>query len=147
MKKETIEKLKAKGISNLEEKQAVIDRIDRIVFRAETALYNEISLAYDEAALTETREERIPYLERVSNCEAALKVLVKTAKDVIAGIICGEMKCAVDGLFKKLEELPDDDDAIVECLVYTEEEAKTMIAKIVADKLKEVLEGDGDGDQ
>ncbi len=147
MKKETIEKLQAKGISNLEEKQAVIDRIDRIMFRAETALYNEISLAYDEAALAETREERTPYLDRVMNCESALRALVKTAKDVVAGIVCGELKCAVDGLFKELEELPDDDDAIVEHLVYTEEEVKAKIAEIFADKLKEVLEGDGDGDQ
>lgn len=144
MKKETIEKLQAKGISNLEEKQAVIDRIDRIMFRAETALYNEISLAYDEAALAETREERTPYLERVMSCETALKALIKTAEKVIAGILCGERKCAVDGLFKELEELPDDDDAIVERLVFTEEETKAMIVKIFADKLKEELEGDGD---
>ncbi len=144
MKKETIEKLQAKGISNLEEKQAVIDRIDRIMFRAETALYNEISLAYDEAALAETREERTPYLDRVMNCEAALKVLIKTAEKVIAGILSGERKCEVEGLFKELEELPDDDDAIVERLVYTEEEVKAKIAEIFADKLKEVLEGDGD---
>lgn len=147
MKKETIEKLQAKGISNLEEKQAVIDRIDRIMFRAETALYNEISLAYDEAALAETREERTPYLDRVMNCESALKALVKTAKEVVVGIVCGELKCAVDGLFKELEELPDDDDAIVEHLVYTEEEAKAMISKIIGDKLKEAFEGDGDGSQ
>jgi hypothetical protein len=144
MNKETIEKLQAKGISNLEEKQAVIDRIDRIVFRAETALYNEISLAYDEAALAETREERTPYLDRVIKCEAALKALVTTAKKVIAGIVCGERKCEVEGLFKELEELPDDDDAIVERLVYTGEEAMAMIVKMLADKLEEALEGDGD---
>ncbi len=144
MNKETIEKLQAKGISNLEEKQAVIDRIDRIVFRAETALYNEISLAYDEAALAETREERTPYLDRVMNCEAALKALVATAKKVLVGIVCGERKCEVEGLFEELEALPDDDDAIVERLVYTAEEAKARIAKIIGDMLEEELEGDGD---
>ena len=144
MNKETIEKLQAKGISNLEEKQAVIDRIDRIVFRAETALYNEISLAYDEAALAETREERTPYLDRVMNCEAALNALVATAKEVIVGIIRGERKCAVEGLFEELEALPDDDDAIVEHLVYSEEEVKAKIAKIIGEKLEEAFKGDGD---
>lgn len=144
MKKETIEKLQAKGISNLEEKQAVIDRIDRIMFRAETALYNEISLAYDEAALAETREERTPYLDRVMNCEVALKALVATAKKVLVGIVYGERKCAVEGLFEELEALPDDDDAIVEHLVYTGEEATARLAKIIGDMLEEELEGDGD---
>lgn len=144
MKKETIEKLQAKGISNLEEKQAVIDRIDRIMFRAETALYNEISLAYDEAALAETREERNLYLERVRDCERALKALINTAKAEMDDIVFGEKKCAVDGFFEKLEALPDDDDAFVENIVYTEEEVNAKIAEIIGNKLEEAFKGDGD---
>lgn len=143
-KKEFIEKMQANGIANLEEKMAVIDRIDRITFRAESALYNEISLAYDEAALSETREEREPYLERVRNCEVSLHTLVGTTKRAITNVVTGEAPCEIGSFYEEIDSLSDDDEAIVNYLVRSEKEVKAELVKLVGRAVAEAFEGDGD---
>lgn len=109
----------------------VLSKIDAIMFRAERALFTELSLVYDEAALCETREKRVQYLERAEEATATWKALTSTANNVGMKILKKEFPPVLPQFFKDImdAEACDDDEEIAEVLLKLEDHAKARLKK------------------
>lgn len=129
--------LPAEEIETAARRIATVKKIDKIVFRAETALLTELSLAYDDASLCETREERGESLERTDDVRIVLDALIKTTKNAVGDIMRGARPPEVPEFFADLAKLPDDDEAIAEHLLTIGYAAKERAGKVLKEYAEE----------
>lgn len=124
----------------------IIDKINAIIFRAERALYTEISLAYDEASLCDSREERVPHLTRAQTATSVLRAIVSTANNVCMKLMNKEIPPVLPALFADIMEAEkcDDDEEIAEFLLNLEDYATKRVKKILREYVEQKFEGDGD---
>ncbi len=125
---------------------SVLSKIDAIMFRAERALFTELSLVYDEAALCDTREERVQYLTRAQEATATWKALASTANNVGMKILKKKIPPVIPQFFKDIMEAEacDDDEEIAEFLLKLEDHAKAHLRKVLREYSDDDLEGNDD---
>jgi|GEM_PF-1798523 len=128
------------------EEDHVLSKIDAIMFRAERALFTELSLVYDEAALCETREERVQHLTRAQEATATWKALVGTANNVGMKILKKEIPPVLPQFFKDIMEVEtcDDDEKIAEFLLKLEDHAKAHLNKVLREYVESEFVGGSD---
>lgn len=136
-------------VNTVVRKIAACRQIEKIHFRAETALYTEFSLVYDDLSLAEMPEERTEIINgKLKKLEVILRSLIKTTENAVKRIMEGEAPADVneDTLYtdlRKVEE-SDDDEKIAEFLLGIADRA---IEAAKAKVLREYDEDEGGGDE
>lgn len=126
---------------------AICKKIEKIAFRADTALCTELSLIYDDMALCEMPDERGKIAEgRLSKALASQNALHDTLRFVAKVIMEGEAEAAVPDFFRELEDIerPDDDETIAGWLIRRGNPAAGEETKILREYVEREFDDDGD---
>lgn len=120
-------------------KVAICREIEKIAFRADTALCTELSLIYDDLSLCETPEERGKLAEgKLANALATQKALHATRQFCVEGILRHGHPVRIPSFFSELRDVErtDDDEKIAEHLLRHSSEVETVLREYLAEELE-----------
>lgn len=139
--------LDADDVVAVAQRIAVCKKIEKIAFRADTALFAEMSLVFDELSLAETPEERMAITkEKLKAAENTMNAFHDTVKKTIMAIMQGKIPAEVPCFFTDLAEVEetDDDEQIMAYFLALNAEAENAVKEVLREYVGEELEGDGD---
>ncbi len=137
----------AAQVIEIAERVAVCKKIEKIAFRADTALFAELSLVFDELSLSETPEERMVIArEKMRVVENTMRTFHDTVRKTITDIMQGEIPAELPYLFTELAEAEetDDDEQIMAYFLALNAEAENEAREVLREYVGEAFEGDGD---
>lgn len=129
------------------QKVAICREIERIAFRADTALCSEMSLICDDMALCETPEERGDIADnKLAAARAAQRALAMIMRVTVEGILKKGFPVRIPEYFAELREVEktDDDEKIAEYLLNHGSGASPDIKNVLCEYLEEEFDGGGD---
>lgn len=139
--------LDADDVVAVAQRIAVCKKIEKIAFRADTALFAEMSLVFEELSLAETLEERMAITkEKLKAAENTMNAFHDTVKKTIMAIMQGKIPAEVPCFFTDLAEVEetDDDEQIMAYFLALNAEAENAVKEVLREYVGEELEGDGD---
>lgn len=142
--------LDADDVVAVAQRIAVCKEIAKIAFRADTALFAEMSLVFDELSLAETPEERLEISkEKLRVVDGTMKAFHETTVEAQNAIMQGKIPAELPHFFTELAEAeePDDDEQIMAYFLALNAEAENEVKEVLREYVGEAFEGDGDGDQ
>lgn len=140
--------LDAEQVAETAARIAVCNKIEKIAFRADTALYAEMSLVFDELSLAETMEERLDITKKkLKRIENTIMAFHETALEAIKANLEGTIPAEVPGFFYDLAKVEesDDDEQIMAYFFALNEGAEKEAKEVLREYVGEAFEGDGDG--
>lgn len=142
--------LDAAQVIEAAERIAVCKKLEKIAFRADTALFAEMSLVFDELSLAETPEERMAITkEKLKAAENTMNAFHDTFRKTVTAIMQGKIPAEMPCFFTDLAEAEetDDDEQIMAYFFALNAEAENEAKEVLREYVGEAFEGDGDGDQ
>jgi hypothetical protein len=139
--------LDASQVMEAAERIAVCKEIEKIAFRADTALFAEMSLVFDELSLADTPKERLEITkEKLRVVENTMKAFHETTVEAHNAIMQGKIPAEVPYFFTELAEVEetDDDEQILAYFFALNAEAENEAKEVLREYVGEELEGDGD---
>lgn len=139
--------LDAEEVMEAAERIAVCKKIEKIAFRADTALFAEMSLVFDELSLAETPKERLEITkEKLRVVENTMKAFHETTTEAHNAIMQGKIPAELPCFFTELAEVEetDDDEQIMAYFFALNAEAENEAKEVLREYVGEALEGDGD---
>ena len=139
--------LDAAQVIEVAERVAVCKEIAKIAFRADTAMFAEMSLVYDELSLAETPEERMAITkEKMKAAENTMNAFHDTVKKTVTAIMQDEIPAEVPCFFTDLAEVEetDDDEQIMAYFFALNAEAENEAKEVLREYVGEAFEGDDD---
>ena len=137
----------AAQVIEIAERVAVCKKIEKIAFRADTALFAELSLVFDELSLAETLEERMEITkEKLRVVEKTTNAFHDTVREAIKTILQGKIPAELPYFFTELAEAEesDDDEQIMAYFLALNAEAENEAREVLREYVGEAFEGDGD---
>lgn len=139
--------LDAEQVMEAAERIAVCKKIEKIAFRADTALFSEMSLVFDELSLAETAEERMAIAEeKMKVVENTLKAFHETTVEAHNAIMQGKIPAELPYYLTELAEAeePDDDEQIMAYFFALNAAAENEVKEVLREYVGEAFEGDDD---
>ena len=139
--------LDAEGVIETAQRIAVCKKIEKIAFRADTALFAEMSLVFDELSLAESPEERLEITkEKLRVVGNTMKAFHETTVEARNAIMQGKIPAELPGFFTDLAETEetDDDEQIMAYFLALNAEAENEVKEVLREYVEKEFEGDGD---
>jgi hypothetical protein len=139
--------LDASQVMEAAERIAVCKEIEKIAFRADTALFAEMSLVFDELSLAETPAERLKITkEKLRVVEGTMRAFHDTVREAHNAIMQGKVPAELPYFFTELAESEeaDDDEQIMAYFLALNAEAENEVKEVLREYVGEAFKGDGD---
>lgn len=147
MNEKNMNELDADDVVAVAQRIAVCKKIANIAFRADTAMFAEMSLVFDELSLAETPEERMAITkEKLKAAENTMNAFHDTVRKTVTAIMQGKTPAELPYFFTELAEAEetDDDEQIMAYFLALNAEAENEVKEVLREYVGEAFEGDGD---